>query len=293
VQPRPEREAAETKQVSYIGMVEPGAKVLQPPIKWNDGDETSFSENKKDLEKARGKASVSGFGGREQQVEQFLRVYFTATELTPDGLLQAVATHALTYWEHYVEARDLFIGTGDVRLMPAVVNEYIFSSFLQYSAGNTETGDVLTQDFLCILARTLNKDKEHSYTVGKECYLTESLLARRGLIAARELLLYARAHSAEPGIKPHPNVLFPSLSWTEVLRGDFVKGLGCNPDVELDYGQGKSDVNLYNLCRQLDNAWQAAGGSFPEGVLVPDFNPDRLGEGMADKLGIRQRQLGE
>lgn len=235
-------------------------------LAFNKEDEAAFKRNRADLVKAFDSSRPSPDAVRPQILNRFLRQYYSPVP-PPDDLYKRESLQRLL--DGYLQARDYLTSMGDIRVLPAVTNGYFLLATLLYEAEAKEAGDALTRDYLCLIVRCVKEP------LGKELYAGSQRVrfpVRDGLLAIRELLLYVRQKSAKSGTTPVMRVRFPAASFDVVLKSAFIAKEGCSPDI-----YPESDVNLYNLCRQLDE-WSKAKSRLIEPIIAPGFQPNRLFE---------------
>jgi hypothetical protein len=232
-------------------------------VRFTDEDLAEFTRNRASMTKAFAAGKTDIGRARGKVINAFLCQYFASAP--PVG---TVLDHLNDYLADYCSTRDFLIQTGNVRVLPAVVNAYVFLSTLAFEAGTTEAGDALTQDFLCLITRTIEKPGGSDYYAGPD------YCVRQGLLATRDILLYVRHEEGNPrpveGFEPITKVTFPATSFKNTLINSFVKAKGCSEDI-----CDGNNVNLYNLCRQLDR-WSAQRPQLFESIVCPGFQPREL-----------------
>jgi hypothetical protein len=255
--------------------------IKTPPIKFDDEDLLEFDRNKQLLQAAFDaylSKNPNPSAARTQVMQRFLRQYFA----NPPELSQVYQNEYLEQSFHnYTETRNFFISTGDYKVLPALVNGYVFMGTIAYEGEAKELGDALTRDWLCIAARTLNKPG------GKHFYGSDQLFrVRTGLMLTRDVLLYIRDRCTQDGFVPVTHIEFDAESFENVLNYYFVQKQSLSKDICTDH-----KVNMYNLCRQLD-LWAEHLSGIPESTLAPGFTTSGLftDEAFRRNLGIQQRQ---
>jgi len=260
-----------------IGGIIRDVDIKMPPIAYNNEDLEQFRRNREQLESAfaaftGGKTQLGAI--RREVMQRFLKHYFNGIR----DLNQFYRTEHLTqYFHNYLEARDFLISTGNWRVLPGVVNGYVFVATLTYEAGAREFGDALTRDWLCIAARTINKRKHF--------YGTSTFRIRGGLAVTRDILLYIREKSEKDGFEPVTKVEFSTESFDNTLKEYFIKKEGFSDDI-----CSEKKVNMYNFCRQLER-WSANASSIPKSIVAPGFRSSQLFSGRAFgmSLGITKK----
>jgi len=109
----------------------------------------------------------------------------------------------------YDHARTFLVDTGNPRVLPGVVNGYVFLASLLYEADAKAAGDALTRDFLCVLTRTVCKKG------GSHFYANQKYLVRYGFLCVRDLLVYGRDKCSQDGFEPVAAVRFSSESFDD------------------------------------------------------------------------------
>jgi len=272
----PEERGPGKYQPTYAGVV----KELPPQIAkvhYSPDDIKVSQENLVDLNKAFKDCRIATSEVRQPVLQKFLGHYF---EDVPTIDVVYAAANLQQQFRNYVDAREYLIQTGDLRVTPAVMNGYVMLATLLYEANAVAAGDALTRDFLCLLIRTANKGP------GKEFYAGSPRVKyafRYGLMAVRDLLLYIRDKSQEDGFEPVSAIAFSAYRFQDVLKDHFIEREKCSEDICAD-----DNVNLYNLCRQLDK-WSGARLKLFESIVAPGFQTANLfqSDDLRDKLGTR------
>lgn len=170
-------------------------------------------------------------------------------------------------FKHYLQTRDYLLSKRNPGILSEFVKNYAWLAVLTYEAGGKDAGDTLTRDFLSILTRAVRGTEEATGNV----YANKELLVREGFMLARDILLYMRDKEKTDGFRPVSEVHFSSISFKTVLDDFFINKKHCSTDI-LD---GKNNVNLYNLCRQLDTLY-AVNMEFAESLITPQFKASEL-----------------
>ena len=204
-------------------------------------------------------------------MERFLELYFEEVDM------KAVYAQLPTHIANYRSGRDILVSQGNGRVLPGVSNGYLFLAALLYGAGETKAADTLTEDYLNVMLRTLNKGH------GKRHYLQSEFGIRQGLRTARDLVAFLRQGKGQGFSRLRKSKLYaPSL--VPLLQRDYVKGLGCHSDIH-----SEDSVKLYNLVRQLDN-WASCLTPLPQSKVAPRFSRRELftDSSLMDDLGVRR-----
>lgn len=271
----PEEPGRGKYQPSYAGVVRELSQEIAT-VHYSPDDIQVFQKNLEDLDAKFRDRRINIGAVRAAVLQRFLAHYFS--EIPPTDVVYS-AGNLQQQFRNYVDAREFLIQTGDLRVTPAVINGYVMLATLLYEANAADAGNALTRDFLCLSIRTVNKGP------GKEFYAGSARVKyafRYGLMAVRDLLLYVRDKSQQDGFEPVAAVAFPAYRFQEVLNDYFVKQ-GCSEDI-----CSKDEVNLYNLCRQLDK-WSGAQLKLFESIVAPRFQPANLfqGDDLRQRLGTR------
>lgn len=254
----------------YTGIVR-DEKLPETKIKYNGDDVPQFERNRQELDAAFARQKSIG-AARPDVIQRFLSHYFDGSVSISD-----VYKSISNYFHDYLYARDFLVNTGNPRVLPGFVNSYLFLATLVYEAGDVNAGDALTRDFFCIITRTINKQG------GKGFYSGASFCVRNGILAARDILLYIRNKCEKDGFEPIAHVEFPTESIDSVLKQDFIGQMKCNEDI-----LNNNTMNLYNLCRQLDN-WAGMPMPLGESIVSPELKADGLFEGTLYRERLRTR----
>lgn len=217
----------------------------------------------------------------EAALSPFLAHYFSSMD--DPGPLYASLNG---YLGSYLQARDFLVGTTNPRVLPAMVNAYVFLATLVYEAGGTAAGDALTRDFLDIMLRVIHSDGE---PVGKRVYKSEKFLVRPGIKAVRDILLYVRNRNQTDGLGPVRETTFEADSFSRILE-KLVKR-GCHPDIA---NKAQTKVRLYHLCRQLDR-WAKTELELVDTFIAPGYDPSKLFQGsqFRNRLKITTREASD
>ncbi|HHT9126398.1 MAG TPA: hypothetical protein ACFYD6_11355 [Candidatus Brocadiia bacterium] len=246
-------------------------KLPETKIKYNDDDVSQFVRNRQELNAAFARQKSIG-AARPDVIQRFLSHYFDGSVSISD-----VYKSISNYLHDYLYARDFLVNTGNPRVLPGFINSYLFLATLVYEAGDMNAGDALTRDFFCFITRTINKQG------GKGFYSGDSFCVRNGILAARDILLYMRNKCEKDGFEPITQVEFSAESFDAILKQDFIGQVKCSEDI-----LNNNNVNLYNLCRQLDK-WAGMPMPLAESIVSPELKAHGLFEGTVYRERLRTR----
>ncbi len=247
-----------------------------PKVNFTSTDYSYFSQNLTELKKIiDNEEKLLDHGplkiANNDNLLKFLKKYynFVSGNNKPVSDIQIVNLFNTIYkklnhdFDSYLDIRELLITTGDTGAIPAMINEYVYISYLLYGANKKDAGDCFTKDILTIVSRIINKQE------GKKYYLDDRLNIRDSIIFIRDLLLYISNQNQEGGRSEAMGVTFSSEGWSDIIQ-DFIQNKGFKDIAESDIHQ----VNLYNFYRQLDR-W-VEKRDLAKSLLAPFFNPDNF-----------------
>lgn len=238
-----------------------------------------IKRNRAGLETAFGGLRLNAADAREGVLSAFLGQYFAEPVRAQD-----LYDNIRTYLGDYLQSRDFLLSTGNPRVLAGFVNSYVFLATLVYEANGKEAGDALTRDFLSIATRAIKGGDWPSGNV----YADQKFRVREGLVYVRDLVLYIRDRNTADGFEPVANVKVSTESFDDVLKY-FTEEKKLSPDI-----LSENNVNLYNLCRQLDHHFRVPA-PIGDSIIAPGFKAsDLFGDRtLRSRLGLKGEERSE